>query len=58
MRLPTGVISRKVPRLAESFSITEPMESAGTSTTTRSTGSHLTPSISWNSTRGGETWNS
>ncbi len=46
MRLPTGVISRNSPFRAPSFSMTEPMESWGTSTTTRSTGSHFLPSIS------------
>ena len=58
IRLPTGVISMKSPLRAPSFSMTEPMQSEGTSTTTRSTGSQRTPSISWYSTRGGDTWNS
>ena len=46
MRLPTGVISRNSPLREPSFSMTEPMESCGTSTTTRSIGSHFLPSIS------------
>ena len=47
VRLPTGVMDRNSPFRAPSFSMTEPTLSAGTSTTTRSMGSHFLPSISW-----------
>ena len=46
MRLPTGVISSISPSGRPSFSMTAPTASLGTSTTSRSMGSHLTPSIS------------
>ena len=47
-----------VPRRLPSFSMTTPEYSVGTSHTTRSIGSHCTPSISLYKTTGLVTWNS
>ena len=58
MRLPTGFISSISPFREPIFSMTAPTASLGTSQTRRSMGSHFLPSISWYSTRGGDTWNS
>ena len=45
MRVPTGVISSRSPLREPIFSMTAPTLSAGTSTTSRSIGSHFLPSI-------------
>ena len=58
VRAPTGFISTNSPLREPSFSMTAPIYSLGTSTTTRSMGSHFLPSMVWYSTLGGETENS
>ena len=45
MRAPTGVISTMSPLREPIFSMTAPTLSAGTSTTSRSMGSHFLPSM-------------
>ena len=55
---PRPVTSISWPLRRPSFSITVPMLSSGTSTTSFSMGSQRTPSMVLNSTSGLDTWNS
>ena len=52
---PVSEVNAKVTELNAATLNTD---SLGTSTTSRSMGSHFLPSMVWYSTRGGETWNS